>query len=77
MLEVLFQKCYASLKPNDEREKMVECGSCLGVHEVEDDPCYCVVCSNNYDSGCMNEINGEPVCFGCSEKKGYKRDTNE
>jgi hypothetical protein len=56
---------------------MVECGSCLGVHEVEDDPCYCVVCSNNYDSGCMNEINGEPVCFGCSEKKGYKRDTNE
>ena len=51
-----------------EREKMIECGSCLEVHAVEDNLTYCVVCSNNYDSGCMNEIEGEPVCFGCSEK---------
>lgn len=52
---------------NDEGKKM-KCGSCLEVHEVEDNPTYCVVCSSNYDSGCMNEIDGEPICFGCSEK---------
>lgn len=42
------------------------CGSCLLDHEIEEDPSYCVKCKKNIDSGCMNEINGEPVCFPCS-----------
>lgn len=42
------------------------CGSCELTHEVEDDPTYCVKCNKNFDSGCMNEIKGEPVCFPCS-----------
>jgi hypothetical protein len=41
------------------------CKSCLNTHAVEEDACYCVRCSENFDSGCMNEINGEPVCFQC------------
>ena len=45
------------------------CGSCKNTHAVEPDPCYCVKCEENFDSGCMNEIDGEPVCFNCSEVK--------
>lgn len=41
------------------------CKSCGNTHEVEPDPCYCVKCEENFDSGCMNEVNGEPVCFQC------------
>jgi hypothetical protein len=44
------------------------CKSCLNTHAVEEDACYCVKCFENFDSGCMNEINGEPVCFQCDER---------
>jgi hypothetical protein len=47
----------------------VLCKSCSKTHEVEADPCYCVRCFENFDSGCMNEIDNEPVCFICSEKE--------
>jgi hypothetical protein len=42
------------------------CGSCKKNHEIEFDPPYCAKCFNNYDSGCMNEIKGDPVCFNCT-----------
>ena len=45
---------------------MAYCGSCKLEHEIEEDPSYCSRCSNNYDSGCMNEIAGSPVCFPCT-----------
>ena len=48
----------------------VLCGSCDGVHEVEDNATYCVVCEMNYDSGCMTEVEGEPVCFKCEVDNG-------
>jgi formylmethanofuran dehydrogenase subunit E len=44
------------------------CNSCLNTHAVEDDATYCVKCFENFDSGCMNEVNGEPVCFQCGEE---------
>lgn len=46
----------------------VTCGSCKQDHTVEDDQTYCSRCLVNYDSGCMNEIDGEPVCFNCEEE---------
>lgn len=47
--------------------KKIYCDSCKNIHTTEIDPAYCSKCFNNFDSGCMNEINGEPVCFNCSE----------
>lgn len=44
------------------------CGSCGSAHPVETEPSYCSRCHNNYDSGCMNEIAGSPVCFQCTPK---------
>lgn len=44
------------------------CGSCGLAHPVEEDTTYCVKCLEHFDSGCMNEVNGSPVCFQCGEE---------